>query len=53
VKVNVGTALNVAYTGALRDALAATSKVDPRAPLGAARGAVADTVARLLDVIGG
>jgi fructose-bisphosphate aldolase class II len=51
VKVNVGTALNVAYTGALRDALAATTKVDPRAPLEAARAAVSDTVARLLDVI--
>jgi fructose-bisphosphate aldolase class II len=51
VKVNVGTALNVAYTGALRDALAASTKVDPRAPLEAARAAVADTVARLLDVI--
>ena len=51
VKVNVGTALNVAYTGALREALAASTKVDPRAPLEAARAAVADTVARLLDVI--
>jgi len=51
VKVNVGTALNVAYTGALREALAASTKVDPRAPLEAARGAVADTVARLLEVV--
>jgi fructose-bisphosphate aldolase class II len=53
VKVNVGTALNVAYTGALRDALAASTKADPRAPLEAARAAVADTVARLLDVVSG
>ncbi|HEX7826477.1 MAG TPA: hypothetical protein VF477_16365 [Mycobacterium sp.] len=51
MKVNVGTALNVAYTGALREALGTSTKVDPRAPLEAARGAVADTVARLLDVI--
>jgi fructose-bisphosphate aldolase, class II len=49
VKVNIGTALNVAYTGALRDAL--TDKVDPRKPLDAARNAVADTVAHLLDVV--
>jgi fructose-bisphosphate aldolase class II len=53
VKVNVGTALNVAYTNALREALAASTKADPRAPLEDARAAVADTVARLLDVIGG
>ena len=29
VKVNIGTALNVAYTGALREALAATRKRRP------------------------
>jgi fructose-bisphosphate aldolase, class II len=52
VKVNIGTALNVAYTGALREALAATTKQDPRQPLIAARNAVADTVAHLLDVVG-
>jgi fructose-bisphosphate aldolase class II len=49
VKVNIGTALNVAYTGALREAL--TAKADPRPPLMAARNAVADTVAHLLDVV--
>lgn len=49
VKVNIGTALNVAYTGALREALDAG--VDPRTPLTAARDAVADTVAHLLDVV--
>jgi fructose-bisphosphate aldolase class II len=53
VKVNIGTALNIAYTGALRDALAATTKVDPRPPLQAARSAVADAVAGLLYVISG
>ncbi len=52
MKVNIGTALNVAYTGALREALAANAKHDPRQPLIAARNAVADTVAHLLDVIG-
>ena len=49
VKVNIGTALNVAYTGALRDAL--TGGADPRKPLSAARDAIADTVSRLLDVV--
>jgi fructose-bisphosphate aldolase class II len=49
VKVNIGTALNVAYTGALREALSA--KADPRPALHAARNAVADTVAHLLDVV--
>jgi fructose-bisphosphate aldolase, class II len=53
VKVNIGTALNVAYTGALRAALANSTKVDPRAPLTAAREAVSDTVARLLEVVSG
>jgi fructose-bisphosphate aldolase class II len=51
VKVNIGTALNVAYTGALREALAVSAKHDPRQPLIAARNAVADTVAHLLEVI--
>ena len=51
VKVNIGTTLNVAYTGALREAL--SDKADPRPPLNAARTAVADTVAHLLDVVGG
>jgi fructose-bisphosphate aldolase class II len=49
VKVNIGTALNVAYTGALRAAM--TAKADPRPPLNAARDAVADTVAHLVDVV--
>ena len=53
VKVNIGTALNVAYTRALRAALAGTTKVDPRAPLETARAAVSDAVARLLDVVSG
>jgi fructose-bisphosphate aldolase class II len=49
VKVNIGTALNIAYTGALREAL--TDKFDPRTALNAARNAVADTVARLIEVV--
>ena len=52
VKVNIGTALNIAYTGALRSALTADA-VDPRRALTAARAAVADTVAHLLDVVSG
>ena len=51
VKVNIGTSLNVAYTGALREALAATTTVDPRPPLTAAREAISNTVAHLLDVV--
>lgn len=51
VKVNVGTALNVAYTGAMRSALAADDAVDPRKALRSARAAIGDTVAHLLDVI--
>jgi fructose-bisphosphate aldolase, class II len=50
VKVNIGTALNIAYTEALRGAL--TGRTDPRPPLNTARTAVADTVAHLLDVLG-
>jgi fructose-bisphosphate aldolase class II len=51
VKVNIGTALNIAYTDAVRTVLAADDKVDPRPALRAARTAVADTVAHLLDVV--
>ena len=54
VKVNVGTALNVAYTGAVRTALIADADaVDPRRALRSARTAVADAVAHLLDVVNG
>jgi fructose-bisphosphate aldolase, class II len=51
VKVNIGTALNVAYTGTLREAL--TAKADPRPALAAARDAVGDAAAQLLDVVSG
>ena len=56
VKVNIGTALNVAYTGAVRMALTAdgdSPAVDPRRALRSARAAIADTVAHLLDVVSG
>lgn len=53
VKVNIGTALNIAYTGAMRTVLAADDGADPRRSLRAARAEVADTVAHLLDVVSG
>ncbi len=54
VKVNIGTALNIAYTGVVRTALAADEDaVDPRRALRSARAAIADTVAHLLDVVSG
>lgn len=51
-KVNVGTALNVAGTAALRAALAAApDAVDPRASLAAARGAMSDVVERYATLL--
>lgn len=48
VKVNIGTILNVAFTGAVRSLLAAEPHlVDPRPYLDAGRDAMAATVARL------
>ncbi|MGV9801143.1 class II fructose-bisphosphate aldolase [Mycobacterium sp. NPDC003449] len=52
-KVNIGTALNIAYTGAVRTVLATDDGVDPRRSLRAARVAVADAVAHLIDVVSG
>jgi fructose-bisphosphate aldolase class II len=52
-KINVGTALNVAYTGAVREVLSAnTSATDPRKYLAAARRAIGDTVAELCRAVG-
>jgi fructose-bisphosphate aldolase class II len=52
VKVNIGTALNIAYTGAVRDFLAADGRsVDPRKYLEPARRALAGTVAQMLAVV--
>ena len=51
-KVNVGTALNVAYTGALRESLAANPTAnDPRRALADARAAIASTVAELCQAV--
>ncbi|WP_371582625.1 ketose-bisphosphate aldolase [Streptomyces sp. NBC_01314] len=51
-KVNIGTALNIALTGAVRDYLTARPEVvDPRTYLAAGRAAMADTVARLIRVL--
>ena len=48
-KINVGTALNVAFTHAVRGALAGDERLtDPRKYLGPARDAVRDAVAELL-----
>jgi fructose-bisphosphate aldolase class II len=52
VKVNVGTALNVGFTGAVRARLADdTAVVDPRKYLTPARDAMAEVVAHLLGVL--
>ena len=51
-KVNVGTALNVAYTGAVRDVLSTNASAsDPRGFLAAGRRAIADSVAELCRVV--
>jgi fructose-bisphosphate aldolase class II len=51
-KINVGTALNVAFTGAVRQMLGADSAiVDPRKYLPAAREAAAEVVAAILAMI--
>ena len=51
-KVNIGTALNVAFTGAIRRRLAAEpDAVDPRTYLAEARAAVAATTANLLATL--
>lgn len=51
VKINVGTALNIAFTTAVRTTLAGTDKVDPRPYLAAGRAAMAAEVERLLRAI--
>jgi fructose-bisphosphate aldolase class II len=51
-KVNVGTALNVAYTGAVRQSLTPTT-TDPRAFLAAGRQAISDVVAQLCLTVAG
>ncbi|WP_035846416.1 class II fructose-bisphosphate aldolase [Kitasatospora azatica] len=52
VKINIGTALNTAFTPALRAALdRLPDAVDPRKVLGPARTAMAETVAQLARVV--
>ena len=53
VKINIGTALNVAFTGAVTAALTGTDRppVDPRKYLAPARDAMADIVAHFLTVL--
>ena len=52
VKINIGTALNIAFTGAVRDTLAADAKlVDPRKYLKPARQAMSDTVRHFLTLL--
>jgi fructose-bisphosphate aldolase class II len=51
-KINIGTALNTAFTGAVRASLAADERmVDPRKYAGPGRDAMAQTVARFLRVV--
>ncbi|GAA1970919.1 class II fructose-bisphosphate aldolase family protein [Nocardioides panacihumi] len=45
VKINIGTLLNLAFTGAVREMLVEDSVVDPRVYLAPARSAMADAVA--------
>jgi fructose-bisphosphate aldolase class II len=53
VKINIGTALNTAFTGAVRERLAADGAlVDPRKYLTPARDAMAAVVAHMLGVVG-
>jgi len=51
VKVNIGTILNVAFTGAVRDVLADPALVDPRKYLKPARERMAEVVERMLAVL--
>jgi fructose-bisphosphate aldolase class II len=50
-KINIGTALNVAFTGAVRAHLVRDESVDPRHYLAAARDAATAEVERLLSVL--
>lgn len=50
-KVNVGTALNVAMTAAVRDALADPDLVDPRKYLAPGRDAMTAAVRRVLEIL--
>jgi fructose-bisphosphate aldolase class II len=51
VKVNIGTALNVAFTDAVRRSLQINKSIDPRTYLGEARNAVATKVRELIKLV--
>jgi fructose-bisphosphate aldolase class II len=51
VKVNIGTALNITFTHAVRRSLDISTSVDPRTYLGEARQAVAATVRDLITLV--
>ncbi|MFI7585537.1 ketose-bisphosphate aldolase [Spongisporangium articulatum] len=51
VKVNIGTALNVAFTAAVRSSLAGYDGVDPRTYLRAARTEMTGTARALIDLV--
>jgi len=54
VKINIGTILNVAFTGAVRSTLSADSAiVDPRKYLRPGRDEIAAVAARLAGVVAG
>lgn len=54
VKVNIGTALNIAFTGRVREVLGGDSRlIDPRKYLGPARDAMSSAVAHFLGVVAG
>lgn len=50
-KINIGTALNIAFTAAVRATLAGTESPDPRRYLAPARDAMAEVVTALLGVV--
>ncbi len=52
-KVNIGTALNIAFTHAVRDHLATHDSVDPRRYLAPARQALAEFVRTAVEVVAG
>jgi fructose-bisphosphate aldolase class II len=52
IKINIGTALNIAFSGEVRSVLNRDEKlVDPRKYVGPARLAMSETVARFLNVV--
>lgn len=53
LKINVGTALNIAFTGRVRQLLDDPKLIDPRKYLGPAREAMSSTVSHFLRVVAG